>query len=589
MGKRVLLFYDTRALSTVLCNYTASHLNGPQNSQPSLVKAANSAALSGDLVCRVHLSCHHRNCVAVQGIVMNQHIDHTLKNRFIVVCSVALLAACVAPGCGSSNDTSGDANNRTAGGASPTAGGSGIGTSGNNGSGMAGSAIVGASGSGAAAGLGGASGFSGASAGGGMIGTAGNATSNAGSAGMSNGGASTGGASAGGTSGANNGGASAAGSNAGGAGGATVHESSSCSVPTWPTAVGSAVTISGTKSVSGTYDGKMALHNGNLNDCTTGDQSSTQAIIEIADGGSVKNIIFGTHVGDGIHCLGSCTIDNVWFPYICDDAITMLGGSGKTATITNSGFKNARDKTIQHNGDGSTVALNNIYVETAGKLYRSCGQGCSSSAKRNATISNVTAIGASQIAGVSTNDKVTLSNICTYRTPSICRTYKPGTETETTIGANGTDEGPDANCIYKSTDTHALLNDVTGNFQTDALCPGPNSVKVGSTATACITGFDSCLKGCAPGSYGFRQAICASGVYADSGSCGMPSDAATLAHFASSNAASATATVTNNDPCTTEWAWANDGAGKYCMCVPKPGYYQASSGWWVWDCQSQWW
>jgi hypothetical protein len=25
------------------------------------------------------------------------------------------------------------------------------------------------------------------------------------------------------------------------------------------------------------------------------------------------------------------------------------------------------------------------------------------------------------------------------------------------------------------------------------------------------------------------------------------------------------------------------------MCVMKPGYYQASSGWYVWDCQSQWW
>ena len=62
-------------------------------------------------------------------------------------------------------------------------------------------------------------------------------------------------------------------------------------------------------------------------------------------------------IGDGIHCLGSCTIENVWFPYICDDAITMLGGSGKTATIKNSGFKGARDKMIQHNGDGSTVTI----------------------------------------------------------------------------------------------------------------------------------------------------------------------------------------------------------------------------------------
>ena len=38
----------------------------------------------------------------------------------------------------------------------------------------------------------------------------------------------------------------------------------------------------------------------------------------------------GNNVGDGIHCEGSCTIDNVWFPYVCDDAITILGGGTVT-------------------------------------------------------------------------------------------------------------------------------------------------------------------------------------------------------------------------------------------------------------------
>jgi hypothetical protein len=348
--------------------------------------------------------------------------------------------------------------------------------------------------------------------------------------------------------------------------------------------------ISGTKSVSGTYDGKMALHEGNLNDCTTGDQSSTTPIIEIADGGTVKNVIFSAHVGDGIHCLGSCTIDNVWFNFICDDAITMLGGSGKTATITNSGFKGARDKTIQHNGSGSTVVIDNVYSEVAGKLYRSCGQGCTSSEKRTAQISNVVAVGVDQIAGVSTADKVTLSNICAYRSNTLCKTYEPGTETESTAGANGTPEGPDANCTYAGTDSHALLSDVTGSFQSDALCPGPNSVKVGSTnATACIPSFGTCLKGCAPGSYGFREAVCPSGTYMSSGPCALPSDPTIAAHLAGTNSASAPTTVTNNTACTTEWQWAGDGAGKFCVCVEKPGSYQVSSGWFVWDCQSQWW
>jgi pectate lyase len=525
---------------------------------------------------------------------MNQHHAHRPKHWFVAASALALLAVAVTPGCGASGDSSngtgsaagqGPGNTAGTGATAHAGGGAGNATagSGNGTSGAGTSTTAGATGlGGAAVGASGA----GTTSGGATSASGGGATSSAGAT-------SAGGAPAGGgatSSGGTTSTAGAGGAVTGGAGaGPVVTQSSSCKIPTWPTATGTPVTITGTKSVTGTYDGKMALHNGTLNDCTTGDQSSTKAMIEIADGGTVKNIVFGPQAGDGIHCLGSCTIDNVWFPYICDDAITMLGGSGKTATITNSGFKNARDKTIQHNGDGSTVVLNNIYVETAGKLYRSCGQGCSTSETRTATISNIVAIGASQIAGVSTNDKVTLSNICTYRTPSICRTYKPGTETETTIGANGTDEGPDANCIYKGSDTHSLVSDVTGGFTTDVTCTGPNSVKTGGTSTACVTSFETCLRGCAPGSFGFRQTTCTNNSYTNGGGCALPSDPTIAAHFASSNATSATATVTSNDPCTTEWAWATDGAGKYCMCVPKPGYYQAGSGWWVWDCQSAWW
>jgi len=352
--------------------------------------------------------------------------------------------------------------------------------------------------------------------------------------------------------------------------------------------------------VSGTYDGKMALHEGTLNDCSAGDQGSTKPILDVADGGTVKNVIFSVHVGDGIHCEGSCTIDNVWFNYVCDDAISMLGGSGKTATITNSGFKGARDKTIQHNGNGSTVVINNVYIETAGKLYRSCGQGCSSSDKRTAMISNVVAIGTDQIAGVSTNDHATLSNICTYRVSTICHNYQPGSDTDATTGANGTGEGPSANCTYKPSDTHGLVDHVkAGVLTTDVICTGRNSAKDGSTNnTACVTGFENCLNGCAPGQYGFKQLSCSAGKYAASGSgCVMSSDATVASNLNGTlHSASATATETNNNNCTSQWAWGTDGSGKYCVCVFKPGYYQASSmnstspsSWWVWDCQSQWW
>jgi hypothetical protein len=373
-----------------------------------------------------------------------------------------------------------------------------------------------------------------------------------------------------------------------GTGGKGVSVSGSCKVPAWPSASGNTVVISGTKSVTN-YDGKGALHEGNMQDCTSGNQDSVNPIIEVADGGSVKNVIFGKRIGDGIHCKGSCTIENVWFQYICDDAISMLGGSGKTMTILNSGFKGARDKVIQHNGIGSTVNIDNVYVDIAGKLYQSCGDGCVSGA-RSAKISNVIAIAANQVAGASTLDKVILSNICAYRTPIICQTYQPGSDNKASNGANGTSEGPSTNCVYQAADTHALVDRVVGEFNTDALCTGPSSAKSGTGAT-CVAGFERCLRTCTPGSYGFKELLCTNGEYHDSVKCALPVDAEVKLHLTGDNAESASRAVENNAPCQSQWAWGKDSSDSthYCVCVEKPGYYQASSGWLVWDCQSPWW
>ncbi len=451
-----------------------------------------------------------------------------------------------------------------------TGGGTTVGTGGGTTVGTGGSTTVGTGGRGGATATGGAAATGGRGTGGAAGATA--------AGGRGTGGAVTG------TGGAATG--------TGGAGtGVTV--SSTCMTPTWPTASGS-VTVSGTMTVTGILDGMMRTYQGSLNDCSVGGQSSTDAMFEIADGGTIRNVVMGTRVGDGIHCLGNCTIDNVWFPYICDDAITMLGGAGKTATIRNSGFKGARDKAVQHNGDGSTVVLENIYVETAGKLYRSCGEGSgcgAASAVRTVRATNITAIGVGQVLGVSSNDKATLTNICAYRTPQVCHAYQPGSDTDATSGANGVGEGPGGPCTYTGAQTHALVNKVTGNLTTDVLCPGPNSIKTGATATNCVAGFDTCLKGCAPGSYGFKQVTCTAGKYADAGAtaCMPPSDPTVAGHLASTNSSMATTTVTGNGACTTQWAWGKDSEARFCVCVMKPGYYQASSGWYVWDCQTQWW
>jgi len=112
-----------------------------------------------------------------------------------------------------------------------------------------------------------------------------------------------------------------------------VAESASCPHITWPSGSGSKNLGSGmTVAANEVYDGGMMVHEGSLEDCKTGDQNTVAPLIDVANGGTVKNVVMGQHVGDGIHCEGSCTIDNVWFPYICDDAISILG-SGRLVWV----------------------------------------------------------------------------------------------------------------------------------------------------------------------------------------------------------------------------------------------------------------
>jgi hypothetical protein len=238
------------------------------------------------------------------------------------------------------------------------------------------------------------------------------------------------------------------------------------------------------------------------------------------------------------------------------------------------------------------VNIENVYVETAGKLYRSCGDGCSGS-NRTANLTNIVAIGVDQVAGVSTNDTVTLRNICVHRTFSICSIYEPGSSDEVTSGVNGSNEGPNANCVFTAADTHALLSKVSGiPFTTQTVCGGPNGYKSGSTATSCVSGFDKCLKACAPGGYGFKEITCTNNRYAEGTGaiCAMPTDPTAAMNLAQSRVMGATQEVDNNDACSTQWAIGIEASNNanFCVCVHKPGYY-SNPDWLSWDCQRRWW
>lgn len=237
---------------------------------------------------------------------------------------------------------------------------------------------------------------------------------------------------------------------------ATASESSdststtSASTTDWPDATAD-VEVEETIEVDGTFDGELQRYAG----VSDGDQEEGQdPIFEIADGGTIKNVIIGAPGADGIHCLGSCTIENVWWEDVGEDAATLLGSDAdQVMTVTGGGAKNADDKVFQHNGPG-TMNISDFEVDDFGKLYRSCGN-CSSQYQRTVNLSNITAIAPGKtLVGINTNygDVATFSNIVIEGDDDmpVCTEYTgndDGDEPEK-IGT-GEDDGY---CVYDDSD-----------------------------------------------------------------------------------------------------------------------------------------
>ena len=184
------------------------------------------------------------------------------------------------------------------------------------------------------------------------------------------------------------------------------------SAATWPTPNGSQA-VTKTIPVSGTKDYGMKRLYGS-GDLGTGGQSENQdPILELAPGAVLKNVIIGAPAADGIHCLGSCTLQNVWWEDVGEDAATFLGSSSSNVyTVSGGGAKEASDKVFQFNGAG-TLNVSNFAVKNFGKLVRSCGN-CKKQYKRTINLNGIEATYKGlAIVGINTNygDSATLRNV----------------------------------------------------------------------------------------------------------------------------------------------------------------------------------
>ncbi|KAF9025700.1 pectin lyase-like protein [Hymenopellis radicata] len=132
---------------------------------------------------------------------------------------------------------------------------------------------------------------------------------------------------------------------------AKVQRAASC---TFPDATDT-ISLDEPMTITDSFDGANARYNRGSGACegqTEGGDSDTFFLLE--HGASLSNVIIGADQSEGIHCLGSCALTNIWFEDVCEDAITFKQKSG-TSTLTGGGAIGADDKVLQHNGGGTVV------------------------------------------------------------------------------------------------------------------------------------------------------------------------------------------------------------------------------------------
>lgn len=181
---------------------------------------------------------------------------------------------------------------------------------------------------------------------------------------------------------------------------------------TWPSDTGSKP-VSKTVPVSGVYDGGMKKFYGTGALGGDSQDEGQDPVFELADGATLKNVIIGTPAADGVHCKGSCTLQNVWWLDVGEDAASFKGTSSSAQyKVIGGGAKKADDKVLQFNGAG-TLTVTGFRVEDFGKLVRSCGN-CKKQYKRTIVLNDIDVVAPGKsIVGVNENygDTATLRNV----------------------------------------------------------------------------------------------------------------------------------------------------------------------------------
>jgi hypothetical protein len=72
-----------------------------------------------------------------------------------------------------------------------------------------------------------------------------------------------------------------------------------------------------TVAAGASFDGKMYRYDRGVS-CSSGEGGDADAVFLVQSGGTLKNVIIGANQLEGVHCLGPCTIQNVWWADVCE-------------------------------------------------------------------------------------------------------------------------------------------------------------------------------------------------------------------------------------------------------------------------------
>lgn len=211
---------------------------------------------------------------------------------------------------------------------------------------------------------------------------------------------------------------------------------------------------------------------------TGGGQAEGQPpVFRVLEGGAVKNVIIGSLAADGIHCLGNCSLDHVWWEDIGEDAATAMGPAGTIMSITCGSALNGSDKTFQFNGRGE-LHISQFYVQSSGKLARTCGDCTGNGGPRKLVINDVITRDVSTIVGINSNfgDVATIRNLTLNNSGSsktkICQVYKGVVKGSGSSSALGV-EFDTPNCDVRQNDVTLLGNSQMNTSACSGSCPIP--------------------------------------------------------------------------------------------------------------------